>query len=142
VATMAHIEIIVLFQKVDIFGFCNADQLVQLAGIAHECAFREGEVVYRRGEPADSLYCVVDGRVEVRGAREERRVVAPAERFGVIDILSGRSRTAEAVAMTSTRAVKIDAEDFFDLLSNNIEIVKALFRKLVAHGEPAAELEV
>jgi CRP-like cAMP-binding protein len=69
-------------------------------------------------------------------------VVGPAERFGVIDILSGRPRTAEAVAMTGTRAVKIDAEDFFDLLSNNIEIVKALFRKLVAHGEPVAELEV
>ena len=44
-ATMAHIEIIVLFQKVDLFGFCNADQLVQLAAISHECAFREGEVV-------------------------------------------------------------------------------------------------
>jgi CRP/FNR family cyclic AMP-dependent transcriptional regulator len=142
VSTMAHIEIIVLFQKVDLFSFCNADQLVQLAAIAHECAFRAGEVVYRRGDPSDSLYCVVDGKVDVRGGQDERRLVGPAARFGVVDILSGRPRTAEAVAMTDTRAVKIDADDFFDLLSNNIEIVKALFRKLVAHGEPVAELEV
>jgi CRP-like cAMP-binding protein len=140
-AAMAHIEIIVLFQKVDLFSFCNADQLVQLAAISHECRFREGEVVYRRGDPSDALYCVVDGKVEVRGGLEERRLVGPTSRFGVLDILSGRTRTAEAVALSDTRAISIDADDFFDLLSNNIEIVKALFRQLVGHGDAVARRE-
>lgn len=141
-ATMAHIEIIVLFQKVDLFTFCNADQLIQLAAISHECALRAGEVVYGRGEPSDALYCVAEGKVELRAGDGTRRLVGPAGRFGVIDILSGRPRTAEAAAVTDTRAVKIDAEDFFDLLSNNIDIVKALFRQLARQGEPLAGPEV
>jgi CRP/FNR family cyclic AMP-dependent transcriptional regulator len=141
-APMAHIEIIVLFQKVDLFNFCNPDQLVQLAGISSECAFQAGEVVYRRGDPTDALYCVVDGKVEIRSGQEGARLVGPAERFGVVDILSGRPRTANAVALSETRAIKIDSEDFFDLLSNNIEIVKALFRRLVGRGELLAEVEV
>jgi CRP-like cAMP-binding protein len=140
-AAMAHIEMIVLFQGVDLFSFCNADQLVQLAAIAHECVLQEGEVVYRRGERADSLYCVVEGKIELRGDENERRVIGPAGRFGVIDILSGRPRGAEAVAITNSRTVKIDAEDFFDLLSNNIDIVKALFRQVTRPGEAFAELE-
>jgi CRP-like cAMP-binding protein len=55
-----------------------------------------------------------------------------------MDILSGKPRTAAAVALTTTRAVRIEEEDFFDLLSNNIDIVKALFRHLARHGEPVA----
>ncbi|MGE5237039.1 MAG: Crp/Fnr family transcriptional regulator [Acidobacteriota bacterium] len=141
-ATMARIEIIVLFQKVDLFSLCNADQLIQLASISHECELREEEVVYRRGDPSDSLYCVVDGKVELRTGEGTRRLVGPDERFGVMDILSGRPRTADAVAVSDTRAVKIEAEDFFDLLSNNIDIVKVLFRQLARQSEPLAGPEV
>jgi CRP-like cAMP-binding protein len=141
VAAMAHIEMVILFQGVDLFSLCNADQLVQLAAISHECVLEEGEVVYRRGEPSDSLFLVVDGRIELRGDGDDRRLVGPAGRFGVVDILSGRPRGADALALTNSRTVKIDAEDFFDLLSNNIDIVKALFRQLTRHGEVLAALE-
>jgi HEAT repeat protein len=139
---LAHIEIIVLLQGVDLLSSCTADQLVQLAAISHECVFRKGDVIYRQGDPSDSLYCTVDGGVEVRGEHNERRLVGPTGRFGVIDILSDRPRAAEAVATADTRAVKIDAEDFFDLLANNIDIVKALFRQLARPGEPLAGLRV
>ena len=43
------------------------------------------------------------------------------------------------MALTDTRLLIIEAEDFFDLLSNNIEIVKALFRTVVSLGEDADE---
>jgi hypothetical protein len=33
----------------------------------------------------------------------------------------------------------IEAEDFFDLLSNNIEIVRALFQSVIALGDDANE---
>jgi CRP-like cAMP-binding protein len=36
------------------------------------------------------------------------------------------------VAAGDTRVLVIEAEDFFDLLSNNIEIVRALFRTVLA----------
>ncbi len=132
---LAHIEIVVLLQGVDLLGSCTADQLVQLAAISHECVFQKGDLIYRRGDPSDSLYCVVEGGVEMRGGPDERRLVGPAGRFGVIDILSDRPRVAEAVATADTRAIKIEAEDFFDLLANNIDIVKALFRQLARPGE-------
>jgi CRP-like cAMP-binding protein len=45
----------------------------------------------------------------------------------------------DAVAVTDTRVLIIEAEDFFDLLSNNIEIVRALFRTVIALSEDADE---
>ena len=53
----------------------------------------------------------------------------------MLELLSGRLRSGEAVAAESTRVLAIAADDFFDLLSANIEIVKAIFRRLAQAGE-------
>ncbi len=53
----------------------------------------------------------------------------------MLEILSGRLRAEQAVAGEDTLVLEIDAEDFFDLLSHNIEIVKALFRQILKQQE-------
>jgi CRP-like cAMP-binding protein len=57
----------------------------------------------------------------------------------VLDILSGRPRLGDATAESDCRVLAVEAEDFFDLLSNNIEIVRALFRTVVALSDDADE---
>jgi AAA family ATP:ADP antiporter len=130
VSQMAQIEKVVFLQGVDLFGSCNAEQLLQLAAIAKEQRFDEGNRIYVKDEPADALYCVVEGSVLVTGSGEGPLSVERAETFGVVDILSGQLRTANASANAASNVLVIEAEDFFDLLSNNIEIVRALFRQL------------
>jgi hypothetical protein len=129
-ATMATIEMMVFLQGVDLFAHCTAEQVLRLAAIANEHSFSKGEVVFRQGEPPNALYCVVEGRVRL-GDAEGGTIVGTRGRFGVLDILSGRARSGDAVADTETRLLTIEAEDFFDLLSNNIDIVRALFRTVV-----------
>jgi AAA family ATP:ADP antiporter len=135
---MAQIEMMVFLQGVDLFAHCNAEQVLRMAAIASAHTYEKGEVIFRRDEPADSLYCVVEGKVRL-GDDETGVVVGPSGRFGVLDILSGQMRSGDAVAAADTRVLIIEAEDFFDLLSNNIEIVRALFRTVVALGEDADE---
>jgi AAA family ATP:ADP antiporter len=134
-AAMAHIEMMVFLQGVDLFAHCNADQVLRLAAIAGERALDKGASIYRRGDPPDALYCVVEGRVRLgdAAAPEPGTVIGPKGRFGVLDILSGRPRSGDAVAETEVRLLTIEAEDFFDLLSNNIDIVKALFRAVASN---------
>jgi AAA family ATP:ADP antiporter len=129
--TMATIEMMVFLQGVDLFAHCNAEQVLRLAAIAGESNFSGGDAVFRKGEPPNALHCVVEGRVRLGDRPDDVTVVGPNGRFGVLDILSGRPRLCDAVAETETRLLTIEAEDFFDLLSNNIDIVKALFRTVV-----------
>ncbi|RLE34820.1 MAG: hypothetical protein DRJ61_04400 [Acidobacteria bacterium] len=131
---MARIEMMAFLQGVDLFSFCDADQMLRLAAISREWRFDEGETIYVRGTPADALYCVVEGRVRLVHGDGREDGVGPRGRFGVGDILSGRMRDGDAVASKPTRVLIIEADDFFDLLSNNIEIVKALFRQLSKTG--------
>ena len=136
---MAQIEMMVFLQGVDLFAHCNADQVLRLAAIASEHTYEKGEVIFRREEPADSLYCVVEGRVRLDADEEQGVVIGPSGRFGVLDILSRQTRTGDAVAGSDTRVLVVEAEDFFDLLSNNIEIVRALFRTVIALGNDTNE---
>jgi AAA family ATP:ADP antiporter len=131
---MAHIEMMVFLQGVDLFAHCNADQVLRLAAIASERTLAKGEEVFRLGDPPSALYCVVEGRVRLGGGNDGGAVVGPSGRFGVLDILSDRPRSGGAVAETEARLLVIEAEDFFDLLSNNIDIVKALFRTVVSNS--------
>jgi hypothetical protein len=136
---MAHIEMMVFLQGVDLFAHCNADQVLRLAAIASENTFGKAEEVFRKGDAPDALYCVVEGRVRLGGNGDHGTVVGSTGRFGVLDILSGRPRSGSAVAETETRLLMIEAEDFFDLLSNNIDIVKALFRTVVSNDPDSDE---
>ena len=136
---MAQIEMMVFLQGVDLFAHCNAEQVLRLAAIANEYTYEKGDVIFRRSEPADSLYCVVEGRVQLDAEDEKGVVIGPSGRFGVLDILSGQTRSGEAVAVGDTRVLVIEAEDFFDLLSNNIEIVRALFKTMLAFDSRANE---
>jgi len=138
-APMAHIEMMVFLQGVDLFAHCNAEQVLRLAAIAREQTYDKNEVVFSKDDPADGLYCVVEGKVRLDAGGEVGAVVGSSGRFGVLDILSGRPRSGDAVTLTDTRLLTIEAEDFYDLLSNNIEIVKALFHTVVALGEDSDE---
>ena len=138
-APMAQIEMMVFLQGVDLFSHCNAEEVLRLAAIASEQHFDKNEVIFRKDDPADSLYCVVEGKVRLGAHHEAAAVIGPGARFGVLDILSGRPRIGDATAISDCRVLVIEAEDFFDLLSNNIEIVRALFRTVVALSDDTDE---
>jgi CRP-like cAMP-binding protein len=125
---LTRIQAVVFLQSCDLFTFCRADEVLRIAGIAHERRFEAGEKIYERDGAADLLYAVVQGEVDLRDENDGNRRVGPLQSFGVAEILCGRLRGEDATAREETLTLTIEAEDFFDLLANNIEIVKALFR--------------
>ena len=127
---MARIEVILFLREVELFHFCTAEEILRIASIARERRFEEGETIYDVNESAEDLYCVVEGRVGLSGKSSDQEPVIPGQAFGYLEILSGRRRDMRAVAREDTLVLGIDEEDFFDLLSNNIDIVKSLFRHM------------
>ena len=128
---LTRIQIVVFLQSCDLFSHCKADEILRISGIAHERRLEQGTRVYRPSDPADELYCVVQGEVQLKDAQGSARRVGTLGTFGASEILCGKLRTEEVVVTEEALVLAIEAEDFFDLLSNNIEIVKALFRHLL-----------
>lgn len=133
---LASIEKVVFLESVMLFSHCTADELLRIAAIAGERRFGPGETLYKVNDPPAALYCVVNGEVTVEAPDGTARQFGPCGAVGVLEILSGRLRAATARATAPALTLAIDAEDFFDLLSNNVEIVKSLFRILLHERGP------
>jgi CRP-like cAMP-binding protein len=138
-AELARIEAVVALQGMDLLAHCKAEEILRIAAIASERSFAAGETIYRPLEPAERLFCMVRGRVRLMGADGVAKEVGPLETFGVLEILSDRLRSEEATAATDALALTVESEDLFDLLSNNIEVTRALFRYLLQR--PALPLD-
>lgn len=135
-ADLAQIEVVVVLQSIDLFRACRAEELLRLARISRQRRYAADEMIYASGERPDGIYCVVRGEVELTSESGSSRTVGPLNRFGVRGVLTGRMRGATARASSDALILFFDAEDFFDLLAHNIDIVKSLFRHvLVDAGE-------
>jgi CRP/FNR family transcriptional regulator len=130
VTSLARIEIVLFLRDVELFQYCTAEEVLRIAAIAGERRFAPGETLFDINDLSDALYCLLEGSVTLESANGQRSTIGPNDTFGVLDILSGRLRTTRAVAEEPTLTLAVEEEDFFDLLSNNIEIVRALFRQL------------
>ena len=128
---LTRIQIVVCLQSCDLFSFCKAEEILRIAGITHERPIKAGEKIYERNGPSEMLYALVHGSVRLARPGGEPSTVGPLQTFGVREILCGRLRAEDAVAEEDTLVLAVEAEDFFDLLANNIDIVRALFRHLL-----------
>lgn len=135
---LARIQTAVVLQSIDFFAACTAEEILQIAAIAREADVAPGEQLFRERDPAGTLYCIVRGEIEVRGRNGEIEIVGPLRTVGLFDLLSGRLHSEAAVAKTETLMLAIAADDFFDLLSNNIDVVKSLFRHLIQRMDEVA----
>lgn len=131
---LARIETVVVLQSVKLLSSCSAEQILRISAIARQDLHEEGTVLYSDGDAAEALYFVVRGTVRLAGNGEQETLLGPGATFGATEILSGRLRSGSARAMEATLVLAIEADDFFDLLANNIEIVRALFRQLLERG--------
>jgi CRP-like cAMP-binding protein len=56
--------------------------------------------------------------------------VGEGETVGTLSILDGQPRAATGIAEDEVVGLKIGAEDFYELLSDNVEIVQGIFSRL------------
>ncbi len=134
------LEKILLLEGVDIFSGSSVDDLSALAAIAQESRFAAGQPIYKEGEPGETLYVIVDGRVRILKAGREVLVLGAREAFGSVSLMDGAPRPADAVAGTAVRCLAIARGDFLDLVADRPELLKGVFA--VVTGQLRKMLEV
>ncbi|MEZ4474178.1 MAG: protein kinase [bacterium] len=101
-----------------------------MAGTLTPCAFRDGEVLLREGDPGDHLYLLESGEVQVQVAGPpafERRVLAPAT-LGEMALITDAPRTATVRAVGSVRGLRLDRGRLEALLVQHPPIARVLTR--------------
>jgi CRP/FNR family transcriptional regulator, cyclic AMP receptor protein len=118
-----------LFQGVDSTA---ADEL---AKEMETVEVRKGEVLFNEGEPGDSLYIVLSGRIKVgrRAADGRQNLIAlmgPSDMVGELSLFDPGPRTATATAVVDSRLARLRKQALRPWLTNRPEIAEQLLRVL------------
>ena len=125
------IEKVLTLKGVSIFSELEADLLVNIAETASEVDFALGEVVFHEGDQDRSLFVILEGAVGIERDGERVADLPQGTWFGEMALLDGKPRSATALALGETRCLRIDHEQFYEIVAVNPEIVKDVFSVLV-----------
>lgn len=118
-------------RSVVLFARLSEEENCRLADTARFVPFGAGEVMTRQGAEAHWLYVMTRGQAEVRVAHpdgSERKVAelyAPTF-FGEMALMTGAPREATVVALSEVDCLRVDKDDFREVLTRRPEIAQEI----------------
>ena len=124
------IEKVLLLQEIDVFQNSTTEDLSHIAAITERILFPKGDIIYEEGDISDSLYVVVDGRVRLHRAGTDIMIAEPKNVFGTWALFDDEPRVATASALEDCTLLRLNKEDFYDLLADHSQITQGLLKTL------------
>jgi CRP-like cAMP-binding protein/small-conductance mechanosensitive channel len=126
-----HLRRLSSLESVELFKHLAEEERAKIADTARSAPFSAGEVITRQGAAANWLYVLIKGRVEVRltgSGGEEKKVaeLAAPSFFGEMALMTGAPREATVVALTDVECLRVDKDDFREILGSRPEIAKEI----------------
>jgi CRP-like cAMP-binding protein len=97
-------------------------------------AFRQGEIIFREGDPASELYVIKSGRVDVTSGNRLLATFGEHDIFGEMALIDNSPRSATVTAVTDVELVPVDEKQFLFLVSHTpffaLRVMRVLANRL------------
>lgn len=114
-----------------LFAELPQDALVELIRGAEVIELEDGAAVVRKGEPADALYGIVEGSVDVLVPGQSLRMtLAEGDVFGESCLLAGEKRHADVMVRGHLSALKLSRQVFNRVLAAYPQLAEVLLELL------------
>jgi len=133
------LEKTILLKSVGLFKEISAEDLSYIAGIAEETEVAAGKLIFQEGDYGDCLYIIIGGSVRIHRGEHELAVLGRMQSLGEMAVLDGSPRSASATAVEDTTMIKVDREQFLDVMRSSPEIMQGIIRLLLVRLREANE---
>lgn len=116
-----------------LFGSLSREDLQQLVEGLRLVHLEEGEILFRQGDPADTLFVVAEGAVIPIAEENGRRKLAVLEAgsfFGEIGLIANQPRNATIQAMVRSRLLAIDRKLMWKMIRSNAHTLQVMLEFL------------
>jgi len=117
-------------QKVTLFSELETDILALLASIAKQVDLPVGKRLFEENQPVGALYVVLDGQIEMQRGEGVKFTVGQDETIGNWALFDDQPSVVSARALEDSSLLRIDREDFYDLLADHTEMTQRMFQAL------------
>jgi CRP/FNR family transcriptional regulator, cyclic AMP receptor protein len=110
-----------ILERNRLFRGLSSATIQQIAALAIRRPYEQDAIVFSQGDPGDSLYGVVTGKVRISASTREGKemflnIMEPGDTFGEIALLDGNPRTAAATTTATCELMIIPRAQFLALL--------------------------
>lgn len=103
--------------QVPIFQGLNEEEMILLQNVVQIRDYQKGDVIFREGDPSDTLYIIGEGIIKITKVAEDGkeqivRLLFPDDFFGQSAMLQSENHYANAVAINDTVIYTIQKQDF------------------------------
>ena len=126
------IEKVLFLQNVDVFSEVATDKLAALATIAREIDEADAVTLYEVSDVSDCMYLVLEGEVRLHRDGSEVARAKSQEAFGTWALFDDELRVVSATTDGAVRLLRIDKEEFVDILADNVAITQGVLKALAS----------
>lgn len=123
-----------MLRRIPLFSKLDPPKLKLLAFSSTYQTFETGEPLFHEGDPADGAYIIEKGEVNVLTERDGLEVkvgtLGKHDLFGEMALILNESRSATIRATRQLKVLKIDADVFLRLVTENPDASLAVMRSL------------
>jgi CRP/FNR family cyclic AMP-dependent transcriptional regulator len=125
-----------VLKTVPLFASFPEDQLRMLTTMVTRKSAPRSTTIMAGGDPTDSLYIVLSGRLKVMMSDSEGKeviltILGPGEFFGEMGLIDDEPRSATVMTIEPCELLSIAKRDFKKCLAENFEMAMAVMRSLV-----------
>ena len=125
-----------LLRNVPLLSLLSQDELTLLSRVVARKSYARGSLILAAGDPTDSLYILISGRIKVfmsdlDGKEVILSILGPNEYFGEMGLIDDNPRSANVVALEPCELICISKPDFKRCLADNFDMAMAVMRGLV-----------
>jgi CRP/FNR family cyclic AMP-dependent transcriptional regulator len=133
---MATMVSTAVLKAVPLFASFPEDQLRVLATMVMRKSAPRSSTIMAGGDPTDSLYIVLSGRLKVMMSDSDGKevilsILGPGEFFGEMGLIDEEPRSASVVTIEPCELLSLAKRDFNKHLAENFEMAMAVMRGLV-----------
>jgi len=93
--------------------------------------FSASQTIFQEGDPAEVMYVVREGEVEIRRGETLLETVGPQEIFGEMGLIDDSPRSASVITIEPCELLSVTKRDFKNCLAGNFEMSMTVMRGLV-----------
>jgi CRP-like cAMP-binding protein len=97
-------------------------------------SYRNGEIIFKEGDPGDCMYAVLEGTVEITRDGKLLEEIGPGGIFGEMALIDHRPRSGRAVAKTDCKTALVTEKRFYFLVQQtpnfSLHVMRVLTERL------------
>ena len=124
-----------VLRRTPLFATLDQDSSASLRASMSEIELARGEVLFHEGDPGDSLYVVLRGKVKLGRTSGDGRenlvaVLGPGEMFGELSLFDPGPRSAGATALVDSTLLGLGQDELTPWLATRPDVARALLRSI------------